>query len=109
MQVSAADAAFGKVKSFPSTFYLESTLDANRHVHPLSIMHYLGTECSAGYERFFTLSNAALDRVSLADSTADHRAGAAGGSNTAGGGAAGGGAAGDSNMSRGATFWNCIG
>ena len=40
--VTAADAAFGKSRNFPSTFYLEGTLDANSHVHPVSITHCLG-------------------------------------------------------------------
>ena len=51
--MSAVDAAFGKNKKLPSTFYLEATLDANRHVHPVAIMHYLGTECTYGYDVFF--------------------------------------------------------
>lgn len=48
--VSAMDAAFTKKsKGAQGTFYLEATLDANRHIHPMAIMHLLSTESTFGY------------------------------------------------------------
>ena len=40
--VTAVDAAFGKSRKFPSTFYVEGCLDANSHVHPVCVTHCLG-------------------------------------------------------------------
>ena len=50
--VTAADACFGKNKAFPSTFYVEASMDANSHVHAVCVSHLLGSECAHGYNIF---------------------------------------------------------
>jgi hypothetical protein len=61
--VSAMDVAFAKTQhGGQGSFYLESTVDAEHHIHPIGIMHVLAPENIFGYSLFHAHSLAAYDQ-----------------------------------------------
>lgn len=71
--VDAVDCAHFKAPA-KGTLYARCTLDANRHIHPLTVGHLLCGECSWGYQRFFDVERRAYgsalnapNRVTLVD------------------------------------------